>query len=80
MGIKVDFIKENGKIIKLEIGGNGFIDRKKFKELLETVKTLDDRKYDPILSTWIVPLNMNNFKIIESILSEEQRKKLEQEL
>jgi len=80
MGINVDFVKEDGRIVKIEIGPEGFMDKKEFKELLEVVKRLDERKFDPVLSTWVAPLTTDNFKTIDIVLSKEQREKLEEEL
>jgi len=80
VGIKVELKKEDGKIISVSVGGEGFIDKKRFKELLSVIKTLDEREFDSYRKVWVAPLTRDNVKKLELILSNAEIEALKKEL
>lgn len=79
MGVKLDLVKQDGKIIHLDIG-EGYLEKDEFDEILSVVKDLEDREYDSTVKKWNAPLTEDNIQILELILSEDKIKELKDEL
>lgn len=79
MGVKLNLIKPDGKIVKLEIG-EGYLEKDQFQEILSVVKDLEDREYDSTVQSWNAPLTESNINILELVLDEEEIEDLKEEL
>lgn len=75
MGLMLELRKGDGNTIKFDLGGSGFIDKGKFQEILKTIKSLDERNFEPALKIWFAPLTEDNIKKIQDLISEEEYQK-----
>ncbi len=72
MGVRLDLVTSDGAIHDLDIGGEGYLDKQQFQEILDVVKELDDREFDSTLKRWRAPLTKDNISTLELVLSQEQ--------
>lgn len=79
MGVKLDLIKPDGRIINLEVG-EGRLEKDRFDTIVSIIKDLEGRDYDATAKRWNAPLTEDNVKRLELILDEEEIEELEAEL
>lgn len=76
MGVKVELRDGKGKMVKLNLGGDEFMQKSRFKEIIKAVKEMEGAEYDPALKMWFAALSKENLFCIDDYIDAEDRKKV----